>query len=572
MNAPSFFLIFQQLRWRSLVNNLRVLRERSMLRAVTVLMCSLVVWGSLFVLSYMGLHEMRYKFRMPLDGPLQGFLLDMLFLSLTMLLIFSTGIILHSSLFSSPESMYLLSTPVPADHIFSYKLQGASAFSSWAFVLLGSPFLITYGMVVEDGASWAYYVSLILFFMGFVLIPGTMGAILTLIIVNILPKHKKQLLIALGLGALLILTMIGWRWVGALRGVPVGSRDWFTTILQELKPAQSYWMPSHWIARGLRAAALNDLERAGYYLALIWSNGLFWYTGTVWLSKWLYRRGYNRVASGGTLRKKYGGQWLDNCVGKVLFFLDPQTRLLVIKDVRTFRRDPAQWFQILIFLQLAILYFYNMRQYYSQEIGRSFQNGISLLTLMAIAFLMCAYTGRFIYPMLSLEGRKFWILGLLPLSRDRLLWGKFLFSAAGSLVVAEFLAIFSNIMLNMPWEIVCIHASTIAVLSCTLSGLSVGLGACMPNFRESDPSKIAVGLGGTLNLVACLLVLVVVIFLMAVPWHARLWQIQTASDQLAGSFSSWWLFPGMALGPAAGFFASFIAMRAGMHSLRKMEF
>ena len=32
----------------------------------------------------------------------------------------------------------------------------------------------------------------------------------------------------------------------------------------------------------------------------------------------------------------------------------------------------------------------------------------------AIALLLCTYTGRFVYPMLSLEGRKFWVLGLLP--------------------------------------------------------------------------------------------------------------------------------------------------------------
>src|SRR5207244_5348546 len=121
--------------------------------------------------------------------------------------------------------------------------------------------------------------------------------------------------------------------------------------------------------------------------------------------------------------------------------------------------------QILLFLLMAVLYFFNMRRFYEQEIGRAFQNGISLLTLTATAFLMCAYTGRFIFPMLSLEGKKFWILGLLPLSRDRLLWGKFAFATTGALLVAEFLVIFSNLMLNMPWQIVVVHIVTIAILS-----------------------------------------------------------------------------------------------------------
>ena len=140
---------------------------------------------------------------------------------------------------------------------------------------------------------------------------------------------------------------------------------------------------------------------------------------------------------------------------------------MIVKDFRTFRRDPAQWAQILIFLGLAVLYFSNVRQFYEQDIGRPFQNGISLLNLTATAFLMCAYTGRFIFPLLSLEGRKFWILGLLPLQRDRLLWGKFAFAMTSSVLVAEFLVVFSNLMLNMPWQIIVVHALTVVLVLVT---------------------------------------------------------------------------------------------------------
>src|ERR1043165_182649 len=94
-----------------------------------------------------------------------------------------------------------------------------------------------------------------------------------------------------------------------------------------------------------------------------------------------------------------------------------------------------------------------MRRFYEQDLDRNFKNGISILTLTATAFLMCAYTGRFIFPMLSLEGNKFWILGLLPLDRARLMIGKFVFSSIGCLFVGEFLVVFSNLMLGMPWLI-----------------------------------------------------------------------------------------------------------------------
>lgn len=565
MNSPH--VLFQWLRWQLFRNNLFLVRERSMLRAITILLCSLLVWGSLFAISYQGFREIRVRFDWPLDGPLLGFVFDMMFLALTLLLIFSTGIILYSSLFASVESNFLLCSPVPSDHIFAYKLQGAMAFSSWAFVLLGSPILIAYGLNVSGGAPWYFYLSLPLFFLGFVLIPGTLGGLMCLILVNILPRHRKQVLIMVGIGVLMILAVWLWRWAGLMRAAPFGSRDWFATILRELGPMSSVWFPSHWISRGLQMCALGELNRAAYYLALVWSNGLMLYVLAVALAAPLYRRGFNRMASGGNLRKKYGGQWLDRGLDHILFFLGPQTRLLIIKDFRTFRRDPAQWFQILIFLQLAVLYFYNMRRFYEQEIGRAFQNGISLLTLTATAFLMCAYTGRFIYPMLSLEGKKFWILGLLPLDRDRLLWGKFAFSATGGVIVAEFLVIFSNYMLSMPPLVTCVHALTIAVLASGLSGLSVGLGACMPNFRENDPSKIAVGFGGTLNLIACLLMLIVVIFFMALPIH-----LDMARDPGLERSLSWRVLPGIGIGIIVGGLATVLPLRAGIRTLRNMEF
>src|SRR5206468_12003057 len=97
--------------------------------------------------------------------------------------------------------------------------------------------------------------------------------------------------------------------------------------------------------------------------------------------------------------------------------------------------------------------------------------------------------------------------------------GKFGFSAIGASLVAEFIVLCNDLTLAMSSAALALHMLTMAVLALGLSGLSVGLGACMPNFRETDPSKIAVGFGGTLNLIAGLLLLVVVIGLAAAPWH-----------------------------------------------------
>jgi ABC-2 type transport system permease protein len=124
-------------------------------------------------------------------------------------------------------------------------------------------------------------------------------------------------------------------------------------------------------------------------------------------------------------------------------------------------------------------------------------------------------------------------------------------------------------MLGIDPILIGVHAVTVVVLALGLSGLSVGLGAWMPNFRESDPSKIAVGFGGTLNLITGLLFLLAVVGLMAAPWHLQM----AAVDNLRSKpVSDWWLILGVLGGIAIGVAAVLIPLHSGARALRQMEF
>jgi ABC-2 type transport system permease protein len=226
--------------------------------------------------------------------------------------------------------------------------------------------------------------------------------------------------------------------------------------------------------------------------------------------------------------------------------------------------------QITIFVVLMLLYFSITRNFYQMDIGRPYQNGVSLLNLSVTGLLMCAYTGRFIYPLLSLEGRKFWLLGLLPLKRDHLLWGKFVFSTAGILVPSVFLIVVSDLLLGLSPVAIGLHALTMLVLALGVSGLSVGLGAALPNFKETDPSKIAVGFGGTLNLILGLIFLVLVVGLIAAPYHLH--AAGTSEQDWVEPWTAWWLYSGIVLGVALGMLAVMVPMHFGIQYLEKMEF
>ena len=564
--APTQAALFQRLRRELLRNNLRVLWTGAPMRIFSIVALSILVWSGLYAVSVWGFNFFRQD-QIPFVGRIVGTLFDFLFGALTVMLFFSTALILYSSLFASPETAFLLTTPARADRVFAYKYQGAVAFSSWAFLILGSPILIAYGMASE--APWPFYALLPLFFLGFVLLPGSVGALACLLIVVLMPQKRAQVLGAVVLVLLGVVGFAVWR-VNQAMYLDFLNRDLTQQLYEQVGFTRGPLMPSYWMRRGLMAAARGNLDEGFYRLALIWSNGLFLYLVTAWTARRLYRHAYDRIATGGLLRKRYGGGWLDRSVSALLWFLDPQTRLLIIKDFRTFRRDPAQWVQIVIFSGLLVLYFLNTRRFWREEFSRPYQNGISMLNLISVALLMCAYTGRFIYPLLSLEGRKFWVLGQLPMDRDRLLWGKFAFAAVGTLCLPLLLMTVSDLAIGMPMHAIAIHLLTVAVLGLGLSGLSVGLGAWMPNFRESDPSKIAIGFGGTLNLVACLLFVSLTIGVMTVPWHVSA-MLDVEAD-LADIPVDDLCITGLLVGTLFGVIAMKVPLRLGRKALREMEF
>ena len=76
-----------------------------------------------------------------------------------------------------------------------------------------------------------------------------------------------------------------------------------------------------------------------------------------------------------------------------------------------------------------------------------------------------------------------------------------------------------------------------------------------------------VGFGGTVNMVAGLGFLIVVIGLMAVPFHAAQLANRAASVPVSP-----WVFAGVPVALAIGAAAIVLPLRAGARALRQMEF
>lgn len=547
-------------------NGLRVALELGRVRFVSMIFTTLVVAGFAFGFSLYLFGQLAAN-SIPFKGAIVGGLFDLLFFTLGGMLVFSTGVILYGSLYTSPEARYLLSTPARADHIFATRFQGAVAFSSWGFVALGVPIFLAYGL--SAGVPWWYYPIVPVFLLGYVLLPGAVSALGCVLLVRYMPRNRKQFLIVLGVAATALLIAWGVRIERAARESLINGGRELENLIGQFGIVRSAIAPSHWMTRGVLAAARGDVAETLAPLALVWSNGLLAFVIAAAAAKHLYRPGYDRHAGSGRGKKVYGTSVLDRVMGGLVFYLDRPTRTLVVKDFRTFRRDPSQWALLLVFATLMLIGAGNFRQSLSADLAVMDRYAISLMNLGGTAVLLCAGLSRFVFPLLSLEGRKFWILGLTPLPRDAILRGKFAFAATGSLLIAETLILVTDGLIGLPLQAIAVHAVALAVVAVGLSALNVGLGALLPNFRETDPSKVVVGFGGTVNMVVGLCFLLVVIGLMVVPYHAAQF---VRANRAADAVVSGWVYAGVPVGLALGVAAVVLPLRAGARALRGVEF
>ena len=521
-----------RLRRSIVVSTLAEMLRTARLRLALVALLSLVFWASLFAIFYEA-----FLFLEDLHADVLPMLFNAFFLSLMVMLIFSSGILLYSGLYTSRESRLLLTLPISPEAIFAHVFRESIWFSSWGFVLLGSPMLVAYGVV--NAAPTAYYLLMLPMMVAFVTIPATLGGILCLTLVRWLPRLRLHVLSVAGVVALALGGWLGW---SALSNNDAHSltTTWFEQAFSRLAVTEQRFLPSWWLTSGLVEASRSSVEpqqqwaalaEAGAFFAVLLSNGLFLQLIAGWLARAWYRRGYGLLAGEYTARRAPQASWIDHAIERLGSQRGLPLRLLLVKDLRLFRRDIAQWSQFVIFFGLLGFYFANLRSF---QYDNSYASLIGCMNLGVVGLILSTFTTRFVYPMISLEGRRFWILGLLPVHRDQIVWSKFIFSVVGSLPPCCLLVLLSDRMLGLAPRAIALHEVACVSLCVGLSGIAVGLGARIPDLREASPSKIAAGFGGTLSLVFSSLFIMPVMLIAGLPFHAG--QI---SRSLGGTFA--WL-------------------------------
>lgn len=484
-----------------------------------------------YFLFYWGLRALRH---FPLVGSLiSQRILFLIFGFFFVMLVFSNAIVGYASLFKNRETSWLLTLPVSHRGIYRWKFFESLAVSSWALVFLSAPLMAAYGRV-HDVPPW-FYAKVLAAYAPFIVLPALAGSWGILLFVRVLSQRWiKRVLLLLAAAALTSLLFA----VKSMGDAEAGHSQEvisFDALLRHTRVSLSPMLPSAWLAQSVLFWGDGLMRQGGFYFLVLLSNALmglligFEVAGRFFYGSWSAamssRAERFQRRSEAKRRRKRRRPLLERLLDAAPFLSRPM-RALVVKDLRLFWRDPAQWTQFMIFFGLLCIYVLNLR-----NTARDFENPfwetlIAHLNLVATSLTLSTLTTRFVFPQFSLEGRRLWIIGLAPVGLGKVLRQKFWLSCAVSTVVTVTVMVASSVMLRFPWPRVAFFAGAIALMSATLCGLAVGLGALFPNLREENPSKIVSGFGGTLCLVASFIYIAIFVALVSVPGLRRVLEIE----------------------------------------------
>ncbi len=525
MPTLRLFRLLLWMQWRSLLARVRGLRKRSPL--LPFLLVSFVA-GYLLLGYFLFFRGLKFVTAFPAVGALLSQrILFLIFGFFFVMLVFSNLIIGYSTLFKNRETNWFLTLPIRHADIYRWKFLECVAVSSWALMFLSAPMMAAVGQV--NSASPAFYFQIAAAYLPFVALPALLGSALVLALVALLSKPwAKQALLAgaiFGLAALIIFVQpADAKDLGSSSEIRI-----FNQLLSHTRFSLNPFLPSAWMAHTVFALSGGLAREGGFYFCLLLSNALmgmllgfevasrFFYDS--WARAFSHRSERSQLKADhrrqARLRRSFTQTVLDSWPMAAL--VSRPVSALVLKDSRIFWRDPAQWSQVMIFFGLLTIYVLNLRNVTYDIQSRLWGTMISYLNLTACALTLSTLTTRFVFPQFSLEGRRLWIIGLAPLGLPRVLMQKFWTACCAATFLTVSLMVASGTILKLSgWQIT-YFAAAIALMSNALCGLSVGLGALFPNFKEDNPSKIVSGFGGTLCLVGSFVYIVLFIALLAFP-------------------------------------------------------
>ena len=439
------------------------------------------------------------------------------FLIFLIMLTISNFISAIGALYRSPEAAFLIASPLPHRQVFWVRFADNIFYASWATLIITIPAILAYG-IVNHFSALNYAIFAILVLPPFLLIPGIVGAGLSMTVFPLVKRFGSRRIILL-LGALGVIGIFFFMRARFSRIVfsAQGDLALLNYYLQDLATNDNQWLPSVWVAEALRAARLGESGTLWFYISMLISTAAAFIVILNSVAERLYYPAYIAASEMLSRQKKkkrfYGFLWR-------LFSNFPRDmRALFVKDIRLFVREPNQWSQFAILLVLIVFYLFNLRNM-PLDVGGLYWNTLtSFVNYAFCGYILATLSVRFVYPSISMEGKSFWSISSSPVKLKRLFWEKFWIAFIIFFLLTELVAVVSNSLLSQSAIMTLLTGVGILLMSISLTSLATGLGALFPSFEEPNPGKIASSGGGMICALVSLIYVALSTLALAFPTY-----------------------------------------------------
>lgn len=428
-------------------------------------------------------------------------------------------VVSFSTLYKSKEVFFLITKPVSFTKIFLIKFLDNFFYSSATLLLIISAVLLGYGYYFNFN-FWLYPFILLAIILPFMLIAGSAGVIILLIVLRMSAKWGFKKVISF-IGLFYVSGIITFYFISNPIKLVERVFDYYPHINQYfgfLESSAVKFLPNYWIAESLYWISESRFERAIPYIYLNFLVCIAVFLITLLIAKkWFYITWLASLKINAELKTSFRRK-------KIFFGFEQKSRLngfdesIVKREFWLFFREPNQWLHLLVMIFLITVFVSSISgidiiilRAYNQYL----KTLIYLIVTLFNAFLIASLSLRFVFPLISLEGEALWKIRSAPINFTKLLGKRLLIYFLIIFFIGQMISFFSNYQFPLQLSVVAQINTSLATI--TLVSMNFGMGGLFANYKEKNAIRLASSQGASLTFLFTLLYLVLLIIILFIP-------------------------------------------------------
>lgn len=474
-----------------------------------------------------------------------------------MLTVFSFPLLLSSisfalsTLYLSRDLETLLVTPVPVRSVFLARFLEGLFTTYLLFFTLLAPALAGYGQAL--GYNYGFYLALFFVLLLLPLLPVSIGALLTMLLVRFIPAKRLRDVLTI---------------VGGLFGFAIYVGSQMLTRANDFATPQNAErllsfdipaLPTSWGARVMIAAGTGDVQTLLVFgpLYLLATLGLF--ALCVVLAERLYYTGWVSMAGtgGGRVRRR-AQRALSPAEGRST---GTPLGAIIRRDLRVLPRDLQQLSQLLFPLAISVFWIWRVitdAQFSEATIGAP--DAFADTTLVGMGLFVCVLIASHLgLTGLSREGNTFWLLRLAPIDVWTILWAKWLLAWLPFPLIGTLFVVTLGLLKQLAADQLIQDWLLVVITGLGVAGITTGLGAAFPKFDWQQPNKMRTARASCLGTVLYFL------------YSGLMLALISGAQLTAGMWGDWTYLVGWGVAILLTALALWLPMLLGATRLRSME-